>query len=220
MSLDLFSSFDEQNMPSLWGPLVWVFPTTCVLVMMFSFWVSFSSLSFLVFVFHKMFGCLYNSFSLFLTSYFCVIVFGNIVGLVPYIFSSTSHLVFTFSLSLPMWLGVVVSGVVYSYFNVLAHITPEGAPLALAPVLVWIETISLLIRPWIVGIRLMANMVAGHIIVNLIASSMVVCIFNFFTGLVFVNFILMFYLAFEVGVCLIQGYIFCMLNYMYMLEHP
>jgi len=96
----------------------------------------------------------------------------------------------------------------------VAHLTPSGAPVAVAPLLVLIETISVLIRPLTLTVRLIANIRAGHIVLSLVAncltaiSSLRMLLLN--TG----------YRMFEVFVCIIQAYIFSLLIKLYGSEHP
>lgn len=103
-------------------------------------------------------------------SVFFFILFSNFMGLIPYIFTSTSHLSVTLVLSLPLWLGTMIWSVVFQYNSLLAHLVPTGTPAALMPVMVIIETVRNIIRPATLAIRLAANIVAGHLLLTLLGS--------------------------------------------------
>jgi len=103
-------------------------------------------------------------------TFFVYIVFNNLLGLVPYIFTARSHLVMTLALSLPIWMGIMF----YGWFNhtkhILAHLVPLGTPGPLMPLMVLIETISNIIRPGTLAVRLAANMIAGHLLLVLLGN--------------------------------------------------
>nr|BAB97229.1 adenosine triphosphatase subunit 6 [Tigriopus japonicus] len=146
------------------------------------------------------------------TSMFAVLVCLNLGGLLPYVFTGTAHLSFTLSLGLPLWLGQIV----YSSFKqplwVLAHLVPQGAPGALSPFMVLIELVSNVIRPLTLGVRLFANLTAGHILVVLLSG---VC------GGSATPIALLFLVALltlELAVSVIQGYVFSTLNVLYFSE--
>merc|ERR550539_319875 len=85
------------------------------------------------------------------------------MGLAPYIFTSSSHISFTLTLAMPIWLGRIVFSIKNQYNNLFAHLVPRGTPVALMPVIVIIETVRNVIRPGTLSIRLAANIVAGRI---------------------------------------------------------
>lgn len=126
----------------------------------------------------------------------------NLVGLMPYVFPTTSHLVVGVSIGVPLWLGGVLWRVFGSPVSFFAHLVPGGRPLFLAPLLCCIEVLRVFLRPGTLSLRLMANIVAGHIIVGFMAQS----------GYL----VLPGYLLFEVGVCFVQGYIISLLVRMYL----
>ena len=103
-------------------------------------------------------------------SVFFFILFSNFIGLIPYIFTRTSHLSITLVLALPLWLGSMMYSIFYQYNNLLAHLVPVGTPRFLIPIIVIIETISNIIRPITLSIRLAANIVAGHLLLTLLGS--------------------------------------------------
>merc|ERR1712105_587455 len=95
---------------------------------------------------------------LFLFQFF-FIIFSNFIGLIPYIFTRTSHLSITIVLALPIWLGTIFYSIIFQYNNLLAHLVPLGTPSFLIPIIVVIETVRNIIRPITLSIRLAANMV-------------------------------------------------------------
>nr|YP_010999053.1 ATP synthase F0 subunit 6 [Pealius mori]WPM91811.1 ATP synthase F0 subunit 6 [Pealius mori]CAD5105728.1 ATP synthase F0 subunit 6 [Pealius mori] len=131
----------------------------------------------------------------------------NLFGLVPYVFSVSSHFVFCLSFSFPFWLGLMVMGWLNLTNQMFSHLIPMGTPLALISFMVLIETVSQLIRPWSLAIRLMANMISGHLLMSLLGGIKFLKILAIFVqwGLFF----------FEFFVCFIQAYVFCALMALY-----
>ena len=97
---------------------------------------------------------------------FFFIIFINISGLTPYIFSSTRHIIFTASLRVPLWIFIILRRIIHSKKNIIAHFLPDRAPVWLNPFLVLIETRSTIVRPVTLIFRLAANITAGHIIIT------------------------------------------------------
>lgn len=148
-------------------------------------------------------------------SVFFFVLFSNFMGLIPYIFTSTSHLSVTLVLSLPLWLGTMIWSVVFQYNSLLAHLVPTGTPAALMPVMVIIETVRNIIRPATLAIRLAANIVAGHLLLTLLGSQGP----NLAGAVLIVLFIgLVLLLLLEVAVACIQSYVFTILSSLYLNE--
>nr|UVF38400.1 ATP synthase F0 subunit 6 [Haematopinus tuberculatus] len=156
----------------------------------------------------------YKDFMLLLFALFVLILFSNLVGLSPYTFTVSSHLVYSLSYSVPLWLGGIIYSLNTSWSKLAAHLTPLGSPLTLAPFLVIIELVSLLIRPISLGVRLMANMTAGHMIMSLVEQWSVASM----SSLVYSSLIIVLIL-FELGVALIQAYVFMSLLSLYFEEN-
>merc|ERR1712221_24283 len=89
--------------------------------------------------------------------FFFFIIFSNFIGLFPYIFTSTRHIRFTLTIALPLLLGRIIISIIFQYNNLFAHLVPKGTPGFLIPVIVIIETVSNIIRPLTLSIRLAAN---------------------------------------------------------------
>ena len=148
-------------------------------------------------------------------SIFFFIIFSNFIGLIPYIFTRTSHLSITIVLALPIWLGTILYSIVFQYNNLLAHLVPLGTPSFLIPIIVVIETVRNIIRPITLSIRLAANMVAGHLLLTLLGSQgpniRIIIIRVLLLRLVLL-------LILEVAVACIQSYVFTILSSLYLNE--
>nr|YP_006234395.1 ATP synthase F0 subunit 6 [Bothriocroton concolor]AET63043.1 ATP synthase F0 subunit 6 [Bothriocroton concolor] len=107
---------------------------------------------------------------LMLNSVFILILFSNLIGLLPYVFTSSSHLVFTMVLSFPVWISLILFGIFNKFNKMMCHLVPLGSPIFLSVFMVVIETISNLIRPITLSIRLTANMISGHLLIHLLSS--------------------------------------------------
>jgi F-type H+-transporting ATPase subunit a len=109
----------------------------------------------------------------FIFSLFMFILFGNLVGLIPYSFTFTSHIIVTFAMAIFVFLGVTVIGIVRHRLNFFSYFLPKGVPLVMAPLLIPIEIMSYLSRPVSLSIRLFANMMAGHTMMKVFAGFVV-----------------------------------------------
>ncbi|WP_316979300.1 F0F1 ATP synthase subunit A [Shumkonia mesophila] len=109
----------------------------------------------------------------FIFSLFMFILFGNLVGLVPYSFTFTSHIIVTFAMAIFVFLGVTVIGIVRHRLKFFSYFLPKGVPLVMAPLLIPIEIMSYLSRPVSLSIRLFANMMAGHTMMKVFAGFVV-----------------------------------------------
>nr|YP_010127470.1 ATP synthase F0 subunit 6 [Sabella spallanzanii]QPO99966.1 ATP synthase F0 subunit 6 [Sabella spallanzanii]UJM44188.1 ATP synthase F0 subunit 6 [Sabella spallanzanii]UYP50932.1 ATP synthase F0 subunit 6 [Sabella spallanzanii] len=155
-----------------------------------------------------------------LSATFVFLVLVNLSTMIPYSFNPSSHLLFSLTLGLVMWLALTLSSMTKSS-SYLAGLLPMGAPDWLSPALVLMESMSILLRPITLSFRLAANMTAGHIIFSLLATYMVPAMTSasFWSSLTFLL-ILSGYCMFEFGICAIQAYIFCLLLSLYANEHP
>lgn len=153
------------------------------------------------------------------TTLFIIIILINLMGIVPYSLSSSRHLILTLSIGLPIWLRIIISSFTYSPKKSVAHFLPDGAPEWLNPFLVIIETTRILVRPITLSFRLAANITAGHIVLTLIRLYCVGAIFSSTTSFLFLLILSRGYIAFELAICLIQAYIFCLLLSLYSDDH-
>nr|APX40386.1 ATP synthase F0 subunit 6 [Cryptocephalus schaefferi] len=222
MMTNLFSSFDPST--NLNTSLNWLSTILGLMIIPSMFWLIPSRLTFLwtklMITLHKEFKILIankksQGSTLILISLFSIIIFNNFMGLFPYIFTSTSHLVLTLSLALPMWLTFMIYGWINNTIHMLAHLVPQGTPPILMPFMVCIETISNMIRPGTLAIRLSANMIAGHLLMTLLGntgSSLSLIMINL---LIVIQIML---LVLESAVSIIQSYVFAILVTLYSSE--
>nr|YP_022767.1 ATP synthase F0 subunit 6 [Cherax destructor]AAR37037.1 ATP synthase F0 subunit 6 [Cherax destructor] len=153
--------------------------------------------------------------SLMFVSLFSFILFNNALGLLPYIFTSSSHLAMTLTLALPLWLSFILFGWFNHTQHMLAHLVPQGTPGLLMPFMVLIETISNIIRPGTLAIRLAANMIAGHLLLTLLGNMGPMLPMKLLTLLVVAQILL---LMLESAVAIIQSYVFAILSTLYASE--
>lgn len=139
----------------------------------------------------------------------------NVLGLFPFVFSVTRHLVISFGLGFVMWFSFFLVGWTIRIRRICAHLVPEGSPLGLAPFMVLVELISHFIRPITLSVRLVANIVAGHLILGLISSVRLVRRSGFFFSVFFQRVIL----VMEWIVMFIQAFVFGILLVLYMLDY-
>nr|ARH54771.1 ATP synthase F0 subunit 6 [Trigonopterus sp. 7 AH-2016] len=222
MMTSLFSSFDPSSMYLL--SLNWSSTLIFILIFPSLYWISpsrfLSMWMILMFMLHKELKTLmktkkYLSSTLIFSSLLIFILMNNFMGLFPYIFTSTSHLNFTLYLSLPLWISFMIYGWLNNTVYMLAHLTPQGAPKPLLPFLVIIETISNMIRPGTLAVRLTANMIAGHLLITILSSSGPSLNFVILNLLILAQIML---LTLELAVSLIQSYVFSILVTLYATE--
>lgn len=106
----------------------------------------------------------------FVFTLFLFILFGNMLGLMPYSFTFTSHIIVTFALAAVVFVGVTIVGFAKHGLRFLTFFVPPGAPIAMWPLLIPIEVISYLSRPISLSVRLFANILAGHTLLKVIAG--------------------------------------------------
>lgn len=222
MIANLFSTFDpitNLNFSLNWmrvilgifiiPPIFWLIPSRINIL-----WIK------LITILHQEFKNIiktneYKGRTLIFISLFRIILFNNSLGLFPYIFTCTRHIILTLSLSLPLWLTFILFGWIKNTTSILAHLVPQGAPSILLPFLVIIETTSRIIRPMTLAIRLTANIIAGHLLVTLLGNS------GSNLNLYLLNILLIaqiLLLTLESAVAIIQSYVFSILASLYSRE--
>jgi F-type H+-transporting ATPase subunit a len=150
---------------------------------------------------------------------FNFILFSNLVGMVPYSFTPTSHLVLTISLSTAIFLAVTILGLQKHGVGFFAFFIPAGTPLGLVPLLVAIELISYLARALSLGLRLGANMIAGHTLLKIISTftwQMVVAGPVLLVVSILPLILLTALVALELGIAMLQAYVFTILTCSYL----
>lgn len=143
----------------------------------------------------------------------------NMLGLLPYTFTPTTQLSLNIGLAVPLWLATVIIGIRNQPTHALGHLLPEGTPTALIPVLIVIETISLFIRPLALGVRLTANLTAGHLLIQLIATAAFVLLPLIPVVAISTAVLLLLLTLLEVAVAIIQAYVFVLLLSLYLQEN-
>nr|AXS65081.1 ATP synthase F0 subunit 6 [Elateroidea sp. 2 KM-2017] len=112
-----------------------------------------------------------NQIKLFIVSIFTLIMLNNLMSLMPFIFPSSSHPAFSLSMSMPLWLSIMIYSMFKNPIKSLAHLVPNDSPILISPFLVLIEMISNMIRPITLSIRLSTNITAGHLIMELLGNA-------------------------------------------------
>nr|ALN11520.1 ATP synthase F0 subunit 6 [Hyloxalus yasuni] len=160
-----------------------------------------------------------HKWALILTSLMIFLLGINLLGLLPYTFTPTTQLSLNLSLAVPLWLATVLIGFRNQLTASLGHFLPEGTPTPLIPILIIIETISLFIRPMALGVRLTANLTAGHLLIQLISTATLALLFSspVVSSLTFLTLILLTIL--EIAVAMIQAYVFVLLLSLYLQEN-
>jgi F-type H+-transporting ATPase subunit a len=145
-------------------------------------------------------------------SLFMFIAACNLLGMIPYSFTVTSHIIVTFALAIFIFLTVMVVSIYKNGFKFFRHFCPEGTPLFIAPLLIVIEIFAYLARPISLSLRLAANMMAGHVLLKVIAGLTSQLGIFFFVPLGFIAMMT----GFEIFVALLQAYIFTILTCVYL----
>lgn len=149
------------------------------------------------------------------TVIFIYLITRNLLGLFPFVFTCTAHPMITMGIGLVFWFSFFLIGWVKNFKHSAAHLVPEGSPIYLSPLIVLIERISHLIRPFTLSIRLAANIIAGHLIISLLARIRLISIFGFSSSILLQRILLIL----EFGVSVIQGFVFRILILLYALEY-
>nr|YP_010614655.1 ATP synthase F0 subunit 6 [Dysalotus oligoscolus]WAS35230.1 ATP synthase F0 subunit 6 [Dysalotus oligoscolus] len=154
-----------------------------------------------------------------LTSLMLFLISLNMLGLLPYTFTPTTQLSLNLGFAFPLWLMTVIIGMRNQPTVALGHLLPEGTPTLLIPILIVIETISLFIRPLALGVRLTANLTAGHLLIQLIAMAAATLLPLMPTVAMFATILMVLLTLLEIAVAMIQAYVFTLLLSLYLQEN-
>nr|WRW55928.1 ATP synthase F0 subunit 6 [Pseudocuneopsis yemaoi] len=230
MLMDIFSSLDAGVHSNLSvSGLVWLSGFVGLSVSLVSVWVGLSGINVMFFVLVDVVldlvkscsGKFFGGFALGQVSLFMLIFIVNISGMIPNVFSPTSHLSLTLVLAMVVWFCLVFSGWVYSWKKSAGHLVPTGSPVVLIPLLVLIESVSILIRPITLGVRLAANITMGHLMLHVIGEYVVSFFYDMsFLGSLLGGLVMWGYVIFEFAVSFLQAYVFVLLVGLYSSDHP
>nr|ACC78338.1 adenosine triphosphatase 6 [Laniarius ferrugineus natalensis]ACC78354.1 adenosine triphosphatase 6 [Laniarius ferrugineus savensis] len=160
-----------------------------------------------------------HKWAMILTSLMIFLLLTNLLGLLPYTFTPTTQLSMNLALAFPLWLATLLTGLRNQPSISLGHLLPEGTPTPLIPALIMIETISLLIRPLALGVRLTANLTAGHLLIQLISTATMTLMPMLPAVSILTLLILLLLTILEVAVAMIQAYVFVLLLSLYLQEN-
>ena len=154
----------------------------------------------------------------FIYSLFFFVLIANLIGNVPYSYTVTTSIIVTLGLSFTILIGVTILGLIIHQLKFFSFFIPSGTPLALVPLLVLIELLSYSARAFSLGVRLFANMCAGHTLLKILSTflyqmfsgSLIVAIFALVPFALFIALI-----GLELAVSFIQSYVFCILTSSY-----
>nr|YP_010463231.1 ATP synthase F0 subunit 6 [Dimorphopterus gibbus]UUJ37755.1 ATP synthase F0 subunit 6 [Dimorphopterus gibbus] len=219
MMTNLFSTFDPATSMKL--SLNWISSLMYMLILPLYYWYLPNRINIMFNLiinklnseFKMILGKNSKGMTLMMISMFMMILINNFMGLLPYIFTSSSHLSFSLTLALPMWLSLMLYGWINKTNYMFSHLIPSGTPPMLMPFMVLIETISNLMRPGSLAVRLTANMIAGHLMMSLLGNNSINS-----NMLIFIFLIQMGLMMFESAVAVIQAYVFSVLSTLYSSE--
>nr|AUR26763.1 ATP synthase F0 subunit 6 [Climacteris picumnus] len=160
-----------------------------------------------------------HKWALILTSLMVFLLLINLLGLLPYTFTPTTQLSMNLALAFPLWLATLLTGLRNQPSTSLGHLLPEGTPTPLIPALIMIETASLLIRPLALGVRLTANLTAGHLLIQLISTASVALSTSMPAISLLTLVVLLLLTILEIAVAMIQAYVFVLLLSLYLQEN-
>lgn len=221
MITNLFSTFDPAT--SINYSLNWLSTFLGLILIPYSYWLLPRRPIILInnltqklhYEFKLLLGDKSEGITLITISLFIFILINNFIGLIPYIFTRSSHLVFSLTLALPLWLRIIIFGWTQNTNSIFAHLVPNGTPSLLIPFIVIIETIRNIIRPGRLAVRLTANIIAGHLLIRLLGNKSVDVNSIILSFIIIIQIIL---ILFEAAVAVIQAYVFSVLTTLYSRE--
>lgn len=222
MITNLFSVFDPTS--SIFLSINWVRSIIIVLILTPIFWAPPTKIiifiNFLIKKLHFEFKNLLGEESikgrsLLFIGLLTFILINNFLGLFPYIFTASRHITITLTLRIPLWISFIIYGWINTPKHIFAHLVPQSTPGLLIPFIVLIESISNVIRPLTLAVRLIANIVAGHLLITLLGNQTTLASGVILISLISVQIIL---LTLESAVAVIQSYVFAVLSTLYARE--
>lgn len=147
-------------------------------------------------------------------SIFILICIRNLLAIIPFNFTISAHIIISFPLALIIWIRIILFGWINNSKNIIAHSVPNGTPLVLINFIVLIELTRNLIRPITLAIRLSANIVAGHLLLRLLANFAIIRNSNMLLS----SPIIIIIIILELAVSIIQAYVFITLLTLYSTE--
>lgn len=222
MLINLFSIFDSST--SINYSLNWLSSLLIILFLPIIYWFIPSRFNLL---FNLILDKLINEFKVLLNlklnniniilflSLFYIIILNNFLGLFSYIFTSSSHIIFGLCYSLILWFSIILYGWINNFNHIFIHLVPQGTPVLLMFFMVLIETISNIIRPGTLSVRLSANIIAGHLLITLISNNGSNLIFIILLIILLLQNLL---IILELAVSIIQAYVFTVLVTLYRTE--
>jgi ATP synthase subunit 6 len=220
MITNIFTIFDPYTSKNL--IINWVSIFFCFFIIPYNYWaISNRSISLLQTCLNNLGSELKNNLNkkywnyiFIFTSLLITIFSSNVLGVIPYIFTATSHLIVSLTLSLPIWITFMLFGWLNNTNLIFTHIIPIRTPIFLANFIVIIETISTFIRPLTLTVRLTANIIAGHLIILLISGLSESYLPSYFLNFLFITITL----RLELAIAFIQSYVFITLLSLYLNE--
>lgn len=218
MLTNLFSSFDPST--TLLFQFNWIILILTILILPNKFWFSESRNSIIKnllknfiekeikFIFFN------NQFINNIKTIFIFILIINISGLTPYVFTPSSHLSISLALGLPIWFSLITFSWTKFTNLIFAHLLPLNTPTPIAPFIILVESLSNLIRPVSLSVRLTANIIAGHLLITLLGN------INRISRITLIITLQIAIILFEITVALIQAYVFTILITIYSSEIP
>nr|ACJ69603.1 ATP synthase F0 subunit 6 [Schlettererius cinctipes] len=222
MMTNIFSMFDPSTSMKL--SMNWLSSMIMIFTIPNMFWLIPSRYTLFILIFMNKMNNEFNSIlnnkfnklnNLVFISFMMFIIFNNFMGLFPFIFTSSSHLVFSMSIAIPLWMSLMIFGWMKNTKNMLYHQTPMGTPYILMPFMVIIEFISNIIRPITLSVRLSANMIAGHLLLTLMSNNLNNLSISISSMIIILQSTL---LILECAVSIIQSYVFTILSTLYSSE--
>ena len=157
-----------------------------------------------------------QSYCIYITTLFFYILISNFMGLVPFSFTITSHIILTFMLGASSVIGLTIIGFLKQKMHFLDLFVPKGVPKVLLPLLIFIEVVSYVARGFSLSIRLFANLMSGHSLIHILLFFVTKILkFNFFFGFIGLFLIGVIFLL-EIGISFLQAYVFAVLVSIYL----